>query len=120
MNQIATRRAPSFPNAVALDLSDERQRRLQQIITNTHTGRWPLWRGFAMHRDGDLLYELVEWVPRSRKVDAKRFNVVTWTVTLTSVGTTWQKEQMTRRSATVLFAEMKRGIAKLYRLTSPG
>src|SRR4051812_49310067 len=97
MNQIATRRAPSSLLAVTLDMSDDRKRQVQELIRRTHTGRWPLWRGLAMHRDGNRLYELVEWVPRCRTVHVRRFNVVTWTMSLTAVATQWQRERLTRR-----------------------
>ena len=111
MNQIVTRRAPSRPFVLTLDLSDDRKRQVQELIRRTHTGRWPLWRGYAMHCDGNRLYALVEWVPRSRSIDKRRFNVVLWTVSLNAIATEWQGEHMTRREAAALFAQLKRGNA---------
>lgn len=108
MNQIVARRPP-IDKLAELGLTDDRQRRVQELINNTHTGRWPLWRGYAMHCRGARVYELVEWVPRRQSIEARRFNVVTWSVSLTSVGTTWQRQHMTRRAAAALFATMKRG-----------
>jgi hypothetical protein len=84
---------------------------LHEIFSTTHTGRWPVWRSYGMHRDGARLYELVEWVPRRKVVEAARFNVVTWTVSLTGVGALWQRERLTRRAAAALFAQLKRGVA---------
>lgn len=111
MNRPATIKTSrvSVDKLATLDLSDDLQRWLQELIRRTHTGRWPLWRGYAMRRHRDRLYELVEWVPRQKFVEAKRFNVITWIVTATSVGTTWQREHMTLREARALFAQMKRG-----------
>lgn len=112
MNQIATARRKPPPIAATLDLTNERERQVHDIIRNTHTGRSPCWRSYAMHRAGDMIIEIAEWASARRTVESRRFNVLTWNWDRSTVGVTWQSKHLTRAEALALFVEVKRGAAQ--------
>lgn len=73
--------------AASLDLTDEKERFIQDRIRHMHTGRWPLWRMLAIRRVGRSLYELAEWCPNRRRRAGARFTVLRWD--LDACGVSW-------------------------------
>lgn len=73
--------------AALLNLTDEKERFIQDRIRHMHTGRWPLWRMLAIRRVGRLLYELAEWCPNRRRQPTVRFSVLCWD--LDACGLSW-------------------------------
>lgn len=61
----------------ALDLTDEKQRQLQDIIRRTHTGRWRSYRAIAMSQADTGIIEIAEMVPR-RRTQPREFVVLHW------------------------------------------
>ena len=66
----------SPPRVVALlDLSNAREREVNDFIRRTHTGRWPTWRTLGMLRVERTLYEAAEWLRHSKHASS-RFSVL--------------------------------------------
>lgn len=73
--------APSFPTqpaiAAVFDLTDSDELYICDRIRHMHTGRWPLFRAYAMRRVGSIVYEVAEWNPRHRRRETT-ISVLTW------------------------------------------
>lgn len=60
------------------DLSDEIERFICERIRQMHTGRWPLFRAYAMRRVGSVVYEVAEWRPQRPRRLPVSFSLLSW------------------------------------------
>lgn len=86
---------------VKLDLTDEKQHFIHGAIHRMHTGRWPLFRAFAMRQVGTIIYEVAEWQPRRNK-KRPRFTVLRWDAC--ACGLSWQDQRSRRAALRVLLS----------------
>jgi hypothetical protein len=69
----------SPPRIVAvLDVSNEVEREVRDAIQRFHTGRWPLFRCYALRRAGSVIYEVAQWNPKLTGHGPRLFSLVEW------------------------------------------
>lgn len=87
--------------AAVFDLSNEIESEMRSIIERFHTGRWPLFRCYAMRRVGKVIFEIARWNPGRTDKRPPVYSLVTWD--LTAIGLRW-REFLTIEDAREAFA----------------